>query len=121
MGVKHYQELIVWQKAMDLVVLIYQVTTCFPKEEIFGLTAQLGRAAVSIPSNIAEGQGRQTTRDFLHFLSIAQGSIQETETQVLIGERLKYLNGEQKAQVMARSSEVGRLLNGLVNSLSEKC
>ena len=121
MGVKHYQELIVWQKAMDLVVLIYQVTKCFPKEEIFGLTAQLRRAAVAIPSNIAEGQGRQTSRDFLHFLSIAQGSIQETETQVLIGERLKYLNAEQKAQVIARSSEVGRLLNGLVNSLSEKC
>jgi four helix bundle protein len=119
MGLKHYQELIVWQKAMDLVVLIYKVTTCFPKEEVFGLTVQVRRAAVSIPSNIAEGQGRVTTRDFLHFLSIARGSLQETEPQILLAERLNYLNAEQTAQVMALSTEVGRLTSGLVNSLSE--
>jgi four helix bundle protein len=121
MGVKHYRELVVWQKAMDLVVLIYKLTTCFPKEEMFGLTVQVRRAAVSIPSNIAEGQGRVTTRDFLHFLSIARGSLQETETQVLLAERLNYLNAEQTAQVMALSSEGGRLTSGLVNSLAEKC
>jgi four helix bundle protein len=121
MGVKHYQELIAWQKAMDLVVLIYKVTSGFPKEEVFALTAQVRRAAVSVPSNIAEGQGRVTTRDFLHFLSIAQGSLQETETQILIGERLNYLKPEQKAQILALSSDVGRLTSGLVNALTEKC
>jgi len=120
MGVKHYQELIAWQKAMDLVVLIYKVTACFPKEELFGLTMQVRKAAVSIPSNIAEGQGRQTTRDFLHFLSIARGSLQEVETQILIAERLNYLNAVQTEHVICLSSEVGRLTSGLVSSL-EKC
>jgi len=73
MAVKNYQELIVWQKAMDLVEGVYRVTAKFPKEEIYGLTAQIRRAAVSIPSNVAEGQGWHTTRDFLYFLSVADG------------------------------------------------
>ena len=87
-----YRDLIAWQKAMDLVTAIYRATAGFPRDEIYGLTSQLRRAAVSIPSNIAEGQGRQSTREFIHFLSIAYGSLNEAQTQILIAERLKYLN-----------------------------
>ena len=93
---KDYRELIVWQKAMDLVEAIYRTTARFPKEELYGLTSQIRRAAVSIPSNIAEGQARNTTRDFLHFLAIAYGSLKEVETQVLIAERLGYIDESAK-------------------------
>jgi four helix bundle protein len=117
MAVKNYSELIAWQKAMDLVEAVYRGTTGFPREEVYGLTAQVRRAAVSIPSNIAEGQGRRTTADFLHFLSIAYGSLREVETQILIAERLKYLDSSTRTAVMELASEVGRLLNGLMNSL----
>jgi four helix bundle protein len=120
MTVKHYQELIVWQKAMDLVTLAYKISAGFPREETFGLALQIRRAAVSIPSNIAEGQGRNATRDFIHFLGIAQGSLQELETQVIVAERLRYLNAESKAGLAELSCEVGRLIHGLVNSLKEK-
>lgn len=117
MKVKHYQELIVWQKAMDLVEEVYRVSKTFPREEIYGLTSQVRRAAVSIPSNIAEGQGRTTTPDFLRHLSIAYGSLLETETQLLLAVRLRYLSETTCSNVMTRTSEVGRLLNGLISSL----
>ena len=91
MKVKNYKELIVWQKAMDLVEEVYTASRSFPREEIYGLTSQLRRAAVSIPSNIAAGQGRRTTADFLRHLSIAYGSLREVETQILIATRLHYL------------------------------
>lgn len=120
MAVKHYQELVVWQKAMDLVESIYKATTSFPNTEVYGLTSQLRRAAVSIPSNIAEGQGRNTTRDFLHFLSVAQGSLRELETQVLIAQRLGYIKTPEGTTLMDVTSEVGRLLSGLCNSLQNK-
>ena len=87
MKVKNYQELIVWQKAMDLVEDVYKSSRDFPREEIYALTSQIRRAAVSIPSNIAEGQGRRTTLDFLRHLSIAYGSLREVETQILIAGR----------------------------------
>jgi four helix bundle protein len=91
MKVRNYQELIVWQKAMDLVEQIYESSRRFPREEIYGLTSQLRRAAVSIPSNIAEGQGRRTTADFVRHLSISYGSLRGLETQTIITARLKYL------------------------------
>ena len=91
MPVQHYRELLVWQRAMDLVEAVYRLTGHFPSTQIYGLTSQLRRAAVSVPSNIAEGQGRSTTRDFLHHLSMAQGSLFEAETQISIGQRLGYL------------------------------
>src|SRR5262245_52079237 len=96
MGVRHYSDLIAWQKAMDLVMQIYKITREFPPEERFGLTNQLRRAAVSVPSNIAEGQGRHATRDFLRCLSIAYGSLQEVETQLVIASRLDYLKEEHR-------------------------
>jgi four helix bundle protein len=120
MGVKSYRELIAWQKAMDYVVLVYQATARFPKEELYGLVSQLRRSAVSVPSNIAEGQGRQSTRDLLNFLAIAYGSLNESQTQVLIAERLQYLDGEQAARLMEASHEVARLINGLCNSLRKE-
>ncbi len=118
MTVKNYQELIVWQRAMDLVEDVYKATKDFPREELYALTAQIRRAAVSIPSNIAEGQGRRTTADFLRSLSIAYGSLREVETQVLIVRRLDYIAQARLEELMNRAGEVGRLLNGLMASLA---
>jgi four helix bundle protein len=86
-----YRDLVVWQKAMELVTEIYKATERFPKEEIYGLTSQLRRAAISVPSNIAEGQGRLTKKEFHHFLGYARGSLLEMETQLLIAQNLGYL------------------------------
>lgn len=118
MTVRNYSELVVWQKAMDLVEKIYEVSKRFPKEELYGLISQIRRAAVSIPSNIAEGQGRKSTSEFLHHLSYAHGSLREVETQILIAGRLRYLPASEIDSVMTLTSEVGRLINGLANSLS---
>ncbi len=118
MSVRRYQDLIVWQKAMDLALMVYEATEVFPQKEIFGLTNQLRRAAVSIPSNIAEGQGRETTRDFLRFLEIARGSLQELETQLILASRLRYIDETGKAALFEVAEETGRLLSGLVKSLS---
>ena len=118
MKVKNYQELLVWQKAMDLVEEVYIASKSFPREEIYGLTSQVRRAAISIPSNVAEGQGRRTTPNFLRYLSIAYGSLREVETQILIATRLRYLAQGRCQDVMKLTGEVGRLLNGLVASLA---
>lgn len=115
--VRNYRELIVWQKAMDLVELVYQATKQFPKEELYGLTSQVRRSAVSIPSNIAEGQARKSTAEFLNFLSIANGSRAEIETQILLAQRLKYVKNDTAQPILNLSEEVNRLLNGLLNSL----
>jgi len=120
MAGRNYADLLVWQKGMDFVEEIYGITVCFPKDERFGLTNQLRRASVSIPTNIAEGQGRQAPRDFLRFLSIAYGSLREVETLILIAERLKYLPSAQTEPLMSRAGELGRLLNGLSNSLRSR-
>ena len=120
MALQHYRELIVWQKAIDLVEAVYRATDHFPKTEIYGLTSQIRRAAVSIPSNIAEGQGRNTTRDFLHFLSVSQGSLLEVETQITIAQRLGYMEKQLTVELLKSTAEVGRLLNGLCNSLNKK-
>jgi len=117
MTVKAYSDLIVWQKAMDMVVSIYKATERFPREEVYGLTSQLRRAAVSVPSNIAEGQGRKSTNEFLHHLSFARGSLMEVETQLLLAERLSYLKPDEITHLLEITNEVGRLLNGLINSL----
>jgi four helix bundle protein len=105
---------------MDLVEAVYKATACFPKEEQFGLTSQLRRAVVSVPSNIAEGQGRNSRNEFDHYLSIAHGSLREVETQVLIAGRLTYLNAQTIAQLMNQAAEVGKLVKGLSNSLSRR-
>ncbi len=120
MPVKDYRELIVWQKAMDLVELVYRTTAKFPKEETYCLTSQMRRAAISVPSNIAEGQARSTTRDFLHFLVIAYGSLKEVETQVLIAERLGYIRDRQCGDLVRSTTEVARLISGLANALRKR-
>lgn len=114
---ENYTHLVVWQKAMDFAERVYTVTSRFPKEEIYGLTAQMRRAAVSIPSNIAEGQGRRSRRDFCRFLRMAHGSLREVETHVLLAERFSYIDGDTKGDLMQLAAEIGRLLNGLVKSL----
>jgi four helix bundle protein len=110
--------LIAWQKAMDLVIEVYRATENFPKTELFGLANQMRRATVSIPSNISEGQGRSTTKDFIHFLYIARGSLQEVETQIILSQRLGFLSDRTRHDLIARSTEIARILNGLIRSLS---
>jgi len=116
----HYKDLIVWRKAMDLAIEVYQLTKDFPDCERYGLTDQLRRAAVSVPSNIAEGQGRRLRKQFALFLRTARGSIQELETQIMIAERLGYAHADNTAPALLHAEEVSRLLSGLLRSLKEK-
>jgi len=118
MSGKNYRDLIAWQKAMDLVEAVYAATKGFPREELYALTTQLRRAAVSVPSNIAEGQGRTSAREFQNFLSMAHGSLREVETQSLIAGRLGYLPPQKVEAILNLAGEVGRLINGLSNSLA---
>jgi four helix bundle protein len=118
MAARNDEDLLVWQKSMDLVEWLYKATVDFPKEEIFGLRSQMRRAVIAIPSNIAEGQGRNSRREFPRFLSIAYGSLRELETQIQIAKRLRYLEAPDSQFLRTRCGEVGRLLNGLSNSLS---
>jgi four helix bundle protein len=119
MAVTHYRELIAWQKAVEMVCTIYKLTSSFPADERFGLTNQLRRAAISIPSNIAEGQGRGVSRDFGRYLRMANGSRQEVETQIAIAHRLGYLDQERTASVLSDLEELGRIISGLLRSISE--
>lgn len=105
---------------MELVKLVYDLTDRFPSEERFGLSLQIRKAVVSVPSNIAEGQGRNSTKEFINHLSIAYGSLMETETQNLIAEMRKYISVDESNAVMDKSAEVGRVVNGLSNSLFNK-
>jgi four helix bundle protein len=111
-----YKDLVVWNKAMELVMGIYRLTQEFPKEEIFGLVSQLRRSSVSIPSNIAEGQGRLSKGEFRNFLGNARGSLSELETQILIAQKLDYLKESDAAVILDLAAEVGRILNGLIAS-----
>ena len=120
MAVQSYRQLIAWQKAMELVKYVYDLTKKFPREELYGLTLQIRKAVVSVPSNIAEGQGRNSTKEFLYFLSIAYGSLMETETQGLVAEMQNYITAEETVILLEKSAEVGRVLNGLINSLERK-
>lgn len=120
MGHTRYRDLEVWQKAIKLVVECYKVIKDFPKHEIYGLSSQLQRAAVSIPANIAEGRERQHRKEFLQHISIANGSIAELETHIQIAERLSYLDTNQSKRLLDQTKEIGRTLNGLRNSLAKK-
>jgi four helix bundle protein len=113
---KDYTDLIVWQKAMDLVTEVYRITRELPKDELFGLTSQLRRAAVSIPSNIAEGQGRLSKGEFRLFLGNARGSLSELETQILIDSNLNFISEIDSSRILEMTKEVGRTLNGLISS-----
>jgi four helix bundle protein len=115
-----YRDLTVWQKAIDLVESVYRTTQGWPKEELYGLTNQVRRAAVSVPSNVAEGQGRHSPKEFLHHLSIAEGSLHEVETHLLISYRLRYIDEASCDALMYRTAKVGRLLHGLVRHLTAR-
>ena|SRR5215468_4494400 len=110
-----HRDLVAWQKAMDLTKQIYVLTNCFPKHELYGLTSQLRRAAVSVPSNLAEGAARNSRREFGYFVSTARGSLAEIETQIELAAFLEYISQGQAAQVFAAVNDIGRLLNGLRN------
>ncbi len=112
-----YQDLQVWQKSMDLVVEIYKTVKLLPKEETYALSDQMRRAAVSIPSNIAEGQQRQTTKEFKYFLSIAKGSCSELTTHLLICQRINYLTDSQVQCALSLTDEIGKMLTVLSSNL----
>ena len=114
---KSYRDLIAWQKGIGLVAAVYQQTQRFPREEQYGLTAQLRRAAVSVPSNIAEGQGRKSNNEFRHFLHNAAGSLMEVETQITIANVLGYLPKDRESELLSQTGELGRILNGLITSV----
>ena len=117
---KHYKDLIAWQKAMELVNAVYELTDKFPKREMYSLTDQIRRAAVSIPSNIAEGQAHYSNREFLHFLRHSRGSLAELETQLLIAQQRKYALEPEAVTVLKRADDLSRILSGLINSLNQK-
>jgi four helix bundle protein len=118
--VQSYRDLVAWQKSMDLVVEIYRSTQSFPRTETYGLIAQLRRAAVSIPSNIAEGHDRLSTGEFRQFLGHPRGSLVEVETQILISQALGYLEPSQSTNLLNRTTEIGKILNGLLASLTRR-
>lgn len=115
-----YKELVVWKKSVEIVIEMYELTEDYPKSELYGLTSQMRRAAVSIPSNIAEGRRRGTRKDFRHFLLLAYGSGAELETQIEISKRLPFGNGLNFSQVEALLGEVMRMLNAMINKLSSE-
>jgi four helix bundle protein len=115
-----YRDLKVWHLGVDISLAVYQLTDEFPQREIYSLTSQLRRAAVSIPSNIAEGHTRGQTKDFIRFLSISRGSVAELETQLIIAERLGYVQGEPLKRVRSMLNEESRMLAGLRRSLVSK-
>ena len=118
--VSHFRELQVWQRGMDLVVSVYRASDCFPKTEIYGLTSQPRRSAVSVPSNIAEGHTRASTKEYLNHISIAQGSLAEVETQLEIAERLNYVDAAIVGPLITQSGILGKQLYALRNALVKK-
>ncbi len=115
--IRSHRDLIVWQKAMDLVVSIYRESDSFPKTEIYGLTSQVRRAAVSIPANIAEGQGRRLAGEYIHFLGNARGSLLEVDTHLEVAKRLGFISADNHLALAEQLTEVRKLLNGLMRSL----
>ena len=117
---KDHKDLIVWQKSMELTRIIYTLTKRFPQGEIFGLTNQIRRAVVSIPSNIAEGFGRNSDKQFIHFLKIAKGSAAELETQLLISRDLSYLPAKDAKSTLALYDEIARMLGALIRNIEKR-
>jgi four helix bundle protein len=120
MGLQSYREFEVWQLAMDLAEQCYRVTNEFPKHELFGMTTQVRRASASMPANIAEGQGREHTREFLNFLSVARGSLMETETHLRLSQRVGLLPQEQLDPLLALTDRISRMLTGLRKALEKR-
>ena len=117
---KSHKDLDVWKRSIEFVTLVYKITKNFPKEEIYGLTNQIRRAAVSIPSNIAEGAARNHPKEFLQFLFISLGSISELETQLIISENLKYLQNSDSLIIQNELTELRKMIIGLIRYLENK-
>jgi four helix bundle protein len=115
---RHYKELIIWQKGMELAKTVYELTASFPSEEKIGLASQMRRAAVSVPSNIAEGQARHGRGEFLQFLSHASGSLAELETQLLLGENLRYYGSNRSSEIAKNIEELQRMIAAFRRKLS---
>jgi len=120
MQVNSYQDLVVWQKAMDLVEHCYRITKGFPKDELFGMTSQIRRSAASIPANIAEGWGREGTREYIQFLRMAQGSLKELETHLILSRRVGLATEAQATPLLSLCTEVGKMTRSLIGSLQHK-
>ena len=118
--INSHKDLIVWQKSIKLCKLVYKLTEKFPKEEVYGLTSQMRRSAVSIPSNIAEGRSRGTRKDFTQFLRIALGSASELETQIEIAKELSFMNNQEAVEIEDQLVEVSKMVMGLIKKLSLK-
>lgn len=118
--VESFKDLIVWSKGIELVNDIYKVTKNFPKEELYGLTSQIRRAAISISANIAEGWGRGTTKNYIQFLDISKGSLFELDTLIIIANNQDYLNTENCSEIENKINEIGRMLNALITKLENK-
>jgi four helix bundle protein len=116
--IESYRDLLVWQQAMDLAVAVYKLTKAWPKDELYGLTSQTRRAATSVPANIAEGYGRENRGSYQQFLRIAQGSLKELETHLLIAERIGLASGDGIHSLLMGSESVGKLLRQLIRKLS---
>jgi four helix bundle protein len=116
----NHKDLILWRKAMDLAVRVHQSCTNFPRSEIHGLVSQLRRAATSIPSNVAEGYARRSTKEYIYFLHVARGSIAELETQLLLAQRVGYLPDSEMTDLQARINEVGRILHAVIAGLRRR-
>ena len=119
-NIRTFRELEIWQLGIDLITHVYKTIRTFPKEEVYGLTLQMKRSAISIPSNIAEGQSRWSTKEFLKFLSIAKGSLSELETQLILAQRLNYLSEDNLNKIIELTNEIGKMISGLRKSLLKK-
>jgi four helix bundle protein len=117
MNLKSYRDLVAWQKGIDLCELVYRASAAFPSHELYGLTSQIRRAAVSVPSNLAEGAGRITRGEFLQAAGHARGSLLEIETQLIIANRFGYLSTSETDALLRVTTEIGKLANGLIRSL----
>jgi four helix bundle protein len=120
MAVQSFRDLEVWKVAMDLAAECYRATKAFPKDELFGMTSQIRRAATSIPANIAEGQGREHTKEFLHFLSVARGSLMETHTHLLLSQRVGLLNEVDLKLLLTLCERISQMLSRLRQALERK-
>ena len=120
MAIASYRELAVWQRAMELVAIVYELASSLPRNETYGLQSQMQRAAVSIPSNIAEGHARESTKEYLRYLLVARGSMAELETQLLLCVKLKLLDIEKVERALVASDEIGRMIRGIQQTLTRK-
>lgn len=118
--VSTYKDLIVWQKSIALVTSVYSLTKPFPADEKFGIVSQINRAIVSVPTNIAEGWGRESTKNYVQFLRISRGSLMEVETLLLISKNLNYIKEQDYIEISKQMDEVGKILQGLIKSINQK-